>query len=222
MRILMIESDEAMACLLRQMLEAAGHDVQGEKETAVARRLISEIDYDIAIVNTDGDGAGMELLRALRSTRPFGGVLALSSCRQIAERIALLDAGADDCLVKPISLQELCARVRALGRRLSHPARAVLRVADLQLDRLERRVERRGRAIELTPKEFALLEFLMCNPGAPLARARILQHVWNFGLEANTNLVDVYINYLRKKIDDEFNLKLIHTVRGIGYQVAAA
>ena len=176
----------------------------------------------MAIVDADGSGTGAELLRALRDARPFGGVLALTASRLAAERIELLDAGADDCLAKPISLQELCARVRALERRLAAPARAVLRVADLQLDRLERRVERGGQTIELTPKEFALLELLMCHPGAPMARAKILQQVWNFGREANTNLVDVYINYLRKKIDGEFSTKLIQTVRGIGYQVAAA
>lgn len=221
MRILLIEGDEALACLLRQILQGEGHVIHDERELGAAKRAIAEVDYEVAIIDTDLEEREFELPRLARAARPLGGVVALTSSRQTSERIAVLDAGADDCMVKPISVQELCARLRALGHRLVHPARAVLRVADLQLDRLERRVERRGRAIELTPKEFALLEFLMCNPGAPLARAAILQHVWNFGLGANTNLVDVYINYLRKKIDDEFGPKLIRTIRGVGYQVAS-
>jgi len=216
----MIEGDESLAGLLRQILEAEGHAIHDERDLAAAKRAMAEVEYEVVIIDTDLEDRGFDLPRLARAVRPFGGVVALTSSRQTSDRIAVLDAGADDCLMKPISVQELCARLRALGRRLGHPARAVLRVADLQLDRLERRVKRRGRAIELTPKEFALLEFLMCNPGAPLPRAAILQHVWNFGLEANTNLVDVYINYLRKKIDDTFGPKLIQTVRGVGYQVA--
>jgi DNA-binding response OmpR family regulator len=217
----MIEGDEALGSLLRMLLEAEGHSVHDEREPAAAKRALAEVDFDVAIIDMDVEERELELLRLARTAKPAGGIVALLSSRQTADRIAVLDAGGDDCLVKPISVQELCSRLRALGRRLAPPTRAVLRVADLQLNRLERRVERCGRAIELTPKEFALLEFLMCNTGAPLPRAAILQHVWNFGIEANTNLVDVYINYLRKKIDDEFSPKLIQTVRGVGYQVAA-
>jgi DNA-binding response OmpR family regulator len=203
------------------MLEAEGHTIESEGDVSRASRSIASSDCEIAVIDLDR-GEGFGWLHLARVAQPFGGTLAILSSSLTADRVAALDAGADDCLPKPFSMPELCARVRALGRRLRQPAGAVLRLADLQLDRMERRVERCGRAIELTPKEFALLEFLMCHPGAPLPRAAILQHVWNFGLEANHNLVDVYINYLRKKIDGPFTPKLIQTVRGIGYQVTGA
>lgn len=221
MRVLIIEADRALASLLRQMLEAEGHKVQTESDIVGASRIITSSEYEIAVVDLDGS-EGVGWLHLARAAQPFSGTLAIRSGTLTTDRVAALDAGADDCLPKPFSMQELCARVRALGRRLRQPAGAVLRLADLQLDRMERRVERCGRTIVLTPKEFALLEFLMCHPGAPLPRAAILQHVWNFGLGANPNLVDVYINYLRKKIDGPFTPKLIQTVRGIGYQVAGA
>jgi len=128
--------------------------------------------------------------------------------------------GADDYLVKPFSFLELSARARALLRRSHLPSESVLTVRDLCLDRVQRKVERSGRQIELTTKEFALLEYLMRNAGRRLTRAMIIEHVWNLTFDSTTNVVDVYINYLRRKVDDGFSPALIHTVRGVGYEMS--
>jgi DNA-binding response OmpR family regulator len=131
----------------------------------------------------------------------------------------MLDLGADDLLLKPFAFSELAARLRALVRRGSHHVETVLRVDDLELSRVERRVVRAGRAIELTPKEFALLEFLMLNTSEPVSRPQIIERVWSLSFDTMTNVVDVYINYLRRKVDTPSDKKLIHTVRGVGYQL---
>jgi two-component system OmpR family response regulator len=136
-------------------------------------------------------------------------------------RAQMLDLGADDLLLKPFAFSELAARVRALVRRGGHGPDTVLRVDDLELSRVERRVMRAGRPIELTPKEFALLEFLMLNTSHPVSRPQIVERVWNLSFDTMTNVVDVYINYLRKKVDTPSDGKLIHTVRGVGYQLQA-
>jgi two-component system copper resistance phosphate regulon response regulator CusR len=132
----------------------------------------------------------------------------------------MLDLGADDIVRKPFAFSELSAHVRALLRR-GRTSDAVLRIEDLELDRMERRVKRAGRTIELTPKEFSLLEYLMRNAGQRITRAQIVEHVWNLSFDTMTNVVDVYINYLRKKVDAFSDRKLIHTIRGIGYQFQA-
>ena len=131
-----------------------------------------------------------------------------------------LDTGADDYLPKPFSFSELSARIRALLRRSHLPSESVLVVEDLKLDRVEHRAERAGRRIELTSKEFALLEYLMRNAGRQVSRAMIIEHVWNLTFDTTTNVVDVYINYLRRKVDDGHPRKLIHTVRGVGYELS--
>jgi DNA-binding response OmpR family regulator len=137
----------------------------------------------------------------------------------VEDRVQGLDLGADDYLTKPFSFTELSARVRALLRRSSMPAEMVLRVADLELNRVERSVTRAGKSIEMTPKEFSLLEYLMRNTGRCVTRAMIVEHVWNLSFDTMTNVVDVYINYVRKKVDQSHEKKLIHTVRGVGYQI---
>ncbi|HET8823608.1 MAG TPA: winged helix-turn-helix domain-containing protein, partial [Terriglobales bacterium] len=140
----------------------------------------------------------------------------------IEDRAKCLDVGADDFVGKPISFTEVSARIRALLRRSQNPAKIVLSVADLKLDRVERRVERGGKPIELTAKEFSLLEHLMLNAGRRVTRAMIIEHVWDLSFDTSTNVVDVYINYLRRKVDDGFDRKLIHTVRGVGYELSAS
>ena len=143
----------------------------------------------------------------------------LTARSRVEDRVQCLDIGADDYLVKPFSFSELSARIRALLRRSHMPAEAVLKVDDLQLDRVERRVERGGKRIELTSKEFALLEYLMRNVGRRITRAMIIEHVWNLSFDTSTNVVDVYINYLRRKVDDGYPHRLIHTIRGVGYEL---
>jgi DNA-binding response OmpR family regulator len=133
--------------------------------------------------------------------------------------VQCLDTGADDYLPKPFSFSELSARIRALLRRSHLPSESVIVVDDLKLDRVEHRAERAGRRIELTSKEFSLLEYLMRNAGRPVSRAMIIEHVWNLTFDTTTNVVDVYINYLRRKVDAEHPRKLIHTVRGVGYEL---
>jgi two-component system copper resistance phosphate regulon response regulator CusR len=141
----------------------------------------------------------------------------LSSRGRSEDRVQVLDAGADDIVLKPFAFSELSARVRALLRRGGRSPETVLHVEDLELNRVEHKVKRAGRTIDLTPKEFSLLEYLMRNAGKPVTRAQIVEHVWNLSFDTMTNVVDVYINYLRKKVDASSDRKLIHTVRGIGY-----
>jgi DNA-binding response OmpR family regulator len=145
----------------------------------------------------------------------------LTARSKVEDRVQCLDSGADDYLVKPFSFLELSARARALLRRSHLPSESVLTVRDLNMDRVERKVQRGGRPIELTTKEFALLEYMMRNAGRRLTRAMIIEHVWNLTFDSTTNVVDVYINYLRRKVDDGFQTSLIHTVRGVGYQLIA-
>jgi DNA-binding response OmpR family regulator len=159
------------------------------------------------------------ILRYLRTRKPTMPLLVLTGRSRVEDRVQCLDLGADDYLIKPFSFSELSARIRALLRRSHLPAESVLAVDDLKLDRVERRVERAGRRIELTSKEFSLLEYLMRNAGRRVTRAMIIEHVWNLSFDTCTNVVDVYINYLRRKIDDGFGKRLIHTIRGVGYEL---
>jgi two-component system copper resistance phosphate regulon response regulator CusR len=165
---------------------------------------------------------GLAILKSLRQRKPSLPVMILTARSRVEDRVQCLDMGADDYLVKPFSFLELSARARALLRRSHLPSESVLAVRDLRLDRVERRVERSGRRIDLTTKEFALLEYLMRNAGRRLTRAMIIEHVWNLTFDSTTNVVDVYINYLRRKVDDGFSPALIHTVRGVGYELSPA
>jgi two-component system copper resistance phosphate regulon response regulator CusR len=159
------------------------------------------------------------VLKHIRETKPALPVLILTGRNRVEDRVKGLDLGADDYLTKPFSFAELSARVRALLRRATLPAEVMLRVGDLELNRVERSVKRAGNTIDLTPKEFSLLEYLMRNVGHCVTRAMIIEHVWNLSFDTMTNVVDVYINYLRKKVDQTFEHKLIHTIRGVGYQI---
>lgn len=223
MRILLLEAEPAFAKFLRQVLEAAQFQVQLANGTAEARRLVVETGCDLALLDGDSEASEMLwLIAEISAACPAAGMIVLSSTRNAQERAAVLDAGADDCVTKPISVIELSARIRCVLRRPGLRAEAVLRIADLELDRLEHRVERAGRAIELTPREFALLEYLMCHVGAPIPRETLVERVWSMAVNNSTNIVDVYINYLRKKMDDGFSQRLIQTVRGVGYRLAVA
>jgi DNA-binding response OmpR family regulator len=174
----------------------------------------------VVLLDLSTPGAGdLDVLRGIRSKKPDLPVLIVTAASQVEERVRGLDAGADDYLAKPFAFAELAARIRAVLRRGNRTINAVLRVDDLEVDRVTHAVHRRARAIELSPKEFALLEFLMRHAGQPVARTAIVEQVWKMRGDTMTNVVDVYINYLRRKIDSGSDRPLIRTIRGVGYQI---
>lgn len=222
MRILVVEDEKKVASFIERGLAAENHavDVAHDGETGLARVLGGEYDLvllDLMLPKRDG----IEVLREIRRRKLSVPVLLLTARASVADRVAGLDAGADDYLPKPFAFEELLARVRALLRRGKGGASAVLAVADLELDPASRRVTRAGRRIDLTAREFALLEFFLRHPGRVLSRSLIAQHVWGVDADSFTNVIDVYVNYLRKKIDQDFEPKLLGTVRGAGYVLKA-
>ena len=222
MRVLIAEEDVALANFVRKGLESEYYAVDVSHSGVQAHAMAGEFDYDLLMLDVDlTDIDALGVLRQLRSRKPSLPIVALTSDDCAEERIACLDSGADDSLSKPFSLCELTARIRALLRRGTHAASAQLKVADLVLDRVQRRAERAGTVIELTCKEFSLLEYLMLNSGRRLTRPMIIEHVWDLSFDSSTNVVDVYVNYLRRKVDHGFDFPLIHTVRGVGYEIAA-
>jgi DNA-binding response OmpR family regulator len=217
-RVLIMEKSASLAKLLATGLltESFAVDVTHDIESAV--RLVKSCSYDLAILDLGlPETDGVALLQNLRATSPDARVLVLSGQKGVQDLVAALENGADDCLMKPFSLLELMARVRALRRRGSSQVQQKSKASQLVLHSGQCRVERDGRSIDLTPREFALLEFLIENPGKTLSRSMLSQRVWNMPAEANTNIVDVYIKYLRDKLDGGFEDKLIRTVRGMGY-----
>jgi DNA-binding response OmpR family regulator len=221
MRILIAEDDEALAKFVRQGLEGEHYTVDIFPDGEQARSAATENDYDVVILDLNLPKLdGVSVLRYLRLKKPSMPVLVLTQRTRVEDKVQCLDTGADDYLAKPFSFSELSARIRALVRRSHLPSEAVLTVADLKLDRVEHLVERAGRKIDLTTKEFALLEYLMRNAGRRVTRSMIIEHVWNLTFDTTTNVVDVYINYLRRKVDDGYSTKLIHTVRGVGYELS--
>jgi DNA-binding response OmpR family regulator len=220
MRILLAEDDAPVARFVRKGLEAEHYAVDVASDGEEAQFMIDEFDFDLVILDLNLPRVdGLEVLKHARARKASLPILILTARSGIEARVKGLDLGADDYLGKPFSFIELAARVRALLRRNNQPAEVKLRVADLEMDRVERRITRAGRNIELTPREFTFLEYLMRNAGRCVTRAMIIEHVWNFSFDTMTNVVDVYINYLRKKIDHGFEPKLIHTIRGAGYQL---
>jgi two-component system copper resistance phosphate regulon response regulator CusR len=169
-------------------------------------------------LNRNGAG-GLEVLRGIRSKKPDQPVLMVAGANVVEDRVRGLDAGADDFVAKPFAVAELAARIRAVVRRGNRAGRALLQVGDLGLDRITHAVRRHGHAIELSPKEFSLLEFLMRHAGQPVSRTTIVEQVWKLNCDTMTNVVDVYINYLRRKVDFGYDSALIRTVRGVGYQI---
>jgi DNA-binding response OmpR family regulator len=221
MRLLVVDDDAALAEFLRRSFAEIHYvaDVCFRGEQACER--LGHYSYDLVIMAMNlPDIDGLKLLARIRLGNPSLPVIAVTSRHQVADRVKALDLGADDYLPKPFAFAELAARARAVIRRARRPAEPVLRVGDLELNRLERRASRAGRPIELTPKELSLLEYLMQNEGQCISRKVIVENVWRMSSDAVTNVVDVYVNYLRKKIDDGLGPKLIHTVRGLGYQLS--
>ncbi len=219
MRILIAEDQHDLNEIIAKKLKAQKYSVDTCFDGQEAIDILSYTDYDAVILDIMMPKAdGFAVLKALRDSGKNTPVLFLTARDSIADRVKGLDSGANDYLVKPFSLEELCARVRVLTRS-GGKADNVLTVGDLALDRNSHRVTRGGREISLSAKEFALLEYLMSNAGTVISRTTIENHIWNFDYEGGTNVVDVYISYLRKKIDEGEPVRLLHTLRGRGYTI---
>jgi two-component system, OmpR family, copper resistance phosphate regulon response regulator CusR len=220
MRILVAADDAPLADFLRQRLVQEQFVVQLASDRSEAQRLAANQAFDLVILDLNLPGAaGLDVLRSIRARKPDLPVMMVTGSSMVEERVRGLDAGADDYVAKPFAFAELAARIRAVLRRGNRPANAVLTVADLAVDRVNHTVQRGGRDIELSPKEFALLEFLMRHAGQPVTRTAIVEQVWKLNFGTMTNIVDVYINYLRRKMDTGYDHALIRTVRGVGYQI---
>lgn len=223
MRVLIIEDEHKIARALKKALEQETYAVDVAYDGDEGYAMATTEPYDIAIIDRmlPGEYDGLAIVKAMRHLKVHTPVLFLSALGSVAERTAGLDAGADDYLVKPFALEELLARVRALLRRPTEQQSAVLEAGDLKLDTITYSVERDGKPIKLTSKEFALLEYLLRNPGRPLSKEVIISHVWDYDADILPNTVEVYIKYLRNKIDSPFESPLIQTVRGFGYKLEA-
>lgn len=220
MDILIVEDDAPVAQFLSSGLATEHFGVRIATDGKQILPMVEQGPCDLMILDLNLPGVtGWDALRQVRFARPHLPVLILTGSGRVEDRVDGLNSGADDYLTKPFAFSELLARVRALLRRSSKPFEPVLRSLDLELDRLRHCVHRGGRLIELTPKEFALLEYLLLNAGRNVSRSDIIRQVWNLSAETMTNVIDVYINYLRKKIDAGASEKLIQTVRGAGYRL---
>ena len=220
MPILVVEPDPNLAVYIVRFLQDEGFKVDSAADGTEGQRMAARGKYRLVILDV-GTPRSNELstLRNIRGTKPDHLILALSASSSVEDRLACLEAGADDYMTKPLSLAELSARMKAMLRRANRSEGLVLKIEDLELDRVKHTVSRGGTTIDLTRKEFVLLDFLMQHPEKPVSRSTIVERAWNLSPDSMTNLVDVYINYLRKKIDFGFDRPLIHTVRGVGYQI---
>src|SRR6478736_4019429 len=221
MRFLVVEDEKRIADFLQRGLESAGYAVDVAGDGQAALDFIHATDYDLIILDIMlPDLDGLQILEKIRNRKVGPPVLILSARGAVDDRVKGLELGADDYLTKPFAFVELLARVRALLRR-GQPTPERLVVDDLALDCIRRKVTRASESIELAPKEFGILEYMMRNKGRPLSRTMIVEHVWDMDYDGLTNIVDVYIRHLRSKIDDRYPQKLIQTVRGIGYMIEA-
>jgi len=221
MYILVVEDERRLAQVVRKVLEEEGHTVDVAHDGEEGLAMAMDGSHDVILLDVLLPGIdGFEVCRSLRASRVDTPVLLLTALDAVEDRVRGLDAGADDYLPKPFAFQELLARLRALGRRRVQAREPdQLQTADLMLDLRRRRAVRDGQTIDLSPKEFALLEFLLRNQGRVVTRTQILDHVWGYDYSPDSNLVDVYVTYLRRKIDRGHGQKLIRTVRGAGYAV---
>ena len=221
MRLLLVEDEKKLSELVARALRAESYAVDVAEDGMRGWELAQSYEYDLIILDLMlPQLPGEEVLRRIRRTNQRVPILILTARGATEDKVHNFEAGADDYLTKPFAFAELIMRVKALLRRGPVTRASVLRVADLEVDRLTQQVKRGGRRIELTPKEYALLEYLAANPGRVFSRTMIIEHVWDQSFEGLTNIVDVYVRHLRSKIDDPFPLKLIRTVRGVGYGLA--
>jgi len=224
MHILVVEDEQRLAFLLRRVLLEERHTVDLAYDGPTGLDLALSDTYDVVILDVMLPGLdGLEVCRQMRAERIMTPVLMLTARGAVEDRVVGLNVGADDYLVKPFAMEELLARINALLRRRDHRFDEIpqLSAGDLTLDLVRHEARRAGRVIELTAKEFALLEYLKRHPGQVLTRTQIIDAVWRYDLEALSNVVDIYIHYLREKIDHGFSHALIKTVRGVGYKIEA-
>jgi len=222
MRILLVEDEAKVASFIKRGLEQVQHIVDLAATLRDGDYLASVQDYDLLILDCMlPDGDGRKLCRDLRARGLGVPVLLLTAKNSIEDKVTGLDSGADDYLTKPFDFGELLARVRALGRRVSTPLLQELSIADLKIDPVTRKVTRAAQSIQLTPKEYQLLEVLMRRAGQVVTRTELLEHVWDLHFDPSSNIVDVVIKILRDKIDRKFHPRLIQTVRGVGYMIKA-
>lgn len=221
MRVLVVEDEKRIADFLSRGLQSAGYAVDVVHTGGNAIDRVHSTEYDLVILDLGlPDIDGLQVLQKIKNRKTIPPVLILSARDAVDDRVKGLEQGADDYLVKPFAFVELLARARVLLRR-GQPTPEKLQVGELSLDCIRRKVTRNGENIELAPKEFSILEYMMRNRGRPLSRTMIVEHVWDMDYDGLTNIVDVYIRHLRSKIDDRFPTKMIHTVRGIGYMLDA-
>jgi DNA-binding response OmpR family regulator len=218
-RVLVVEDEKRIADFIARGLESAGYGVTVTHDGTSALEAMHELVHDLIVLDLNlPDMDGLKVLEKIRNRKVSPAVLILSARSNVDDRVKGLELGADDYISKPFAFVEFLARVKALLRR-GTPLQDRLQVGDLTLDCIRRKVTRAGETIELAPKEFSILEYLMRNRGRPLSRTMIVEHVWDMDYDGLTNIVDVYIRHLRSKIDDRFPVRLIHTVRGIGYVI---
>ncbi|MBV8742999.1 MAG: response regulator transcription factor [Sinobacteraceae bacterium] len=218
MRILIVEDEQKLSDLIVRALQAERYAVDAAADGTSGWQMAEAFEYDLIILDLMLPGLdGTEVLQRVRRKNSTVPILILTAQDATSAKVRNFEAGADDYLTKPFAFAELLMRVKALLRRGPVTRSSVLRVGDLEIDRLSQQVRRAGRRIELTPKEYALLEYLAANPGRVFSRTMIIEHVWDHSFEGLTNIVDVYVRHLRSKIDDPFATKLIRTVRGVGY-----
>ncbi len=220
MKILVIEDEKKVARFLKLGLEAENHKVENAYDGETGEKLAFSKDYDVIVLDIMlPKKNGIEVLRSLRGSGKTTPVLILTAKGSLEDKVEGLDEGADDYLVKPFAFAEFIARIRSLARRGGGDKPTTLRVADLELDPITRMARRGGKEIELTNREYALLEYFVRNVNRVLTRTVISEHIWEYNFDTGTNIVEVYVNKLRNKIDSGFDTKLIHTVRGAGYMM---
>jgi DNA-binding response OmpR family regulator len=220
MRLLVAEADASLADFLQTRFQQEHFVVSVISSENQLADFPEKTVFDLLVLDMNLPGAICpDSLRTLQRRWPDAPLILLSAGATVEERVCGLESGADDFLVKPFAVAELVARVHAVLRRCSRPAREVFSLEDLEVNRVSHHVSRAGHPIELSPKEYALLEFLLRNPGRPVSRAAIIEQVWGIQGDSITNVVDVYINYLRRKIDFGSDRPLIRTIRGVGYQI---
>jgi DNA-binding response OmpR family regulator len=220
LRFLLVEDEPSLLKIITKRLKEEGYSVDTAKNGREAEYCITSVEYDCIVLDImipimDG----LTLLRKIRNKKILTPVLFLTAKDSIEDRVTGLDTGADDYLVKPFSFDELLARIRALLRRQKESRDTTLTLGDLKLNTITREVTRENKSIELTSKEYSILEYFLKNKNRVLTKSQIAEHVWNYDFEYNSNIVEVYVRYLRKKIDEDFKNKLIHTIRGGGYVI---